>query len=539
MKGISCRNFRCFGERTTVPVAPLTVLVGPNNAGKSSVIDLMRLLARERATEDGSSASFKDERFELDFRSGDHRLSSFEKLLTTGQKTLEIGTQFDLSSSRSSGIQLTNSVSIHRRYRKHRGVPRLQEIEGFLLPATGNRGPVKADERDRRKLFQIEYEYRYTETSDPPSHPVPVPEHWKVGYNFETGGVRIEHIEEHEKEPAQSESASKDSTVKEDSSSKTEGFYPEVYYQGVLEPPLIEIALAYANALRTRKGEPRFDVTPQTARLEADYGHISRLFGPKFFDSSFISALELPEGWPPDYEDDLWKFLKEKILSPLADQIHEASRFTTTYAPSYRASGQAYYGPSDSLTRLLKSFDEGRNSSRKKVNTWIEKLDLGRDLQVERIGPSLYEATIEQNGERRSLAECGSGVSQLLPLILQFTVGKTGSVLLVEEPEANLHPDLQARLADLFGELAKVGKMMVETHSEYFIRRIQYLVARGDIDPDLVQILYVEPPSEESSSQIRPISVDEKGQLSKPFGPGFFDQATDLMVDLFKYGSEN
>lgn len=81
--------------------------------------------------------------------------------------------------------------------------------------------------------------------------------------------------------------------------------------------------------------------------------------------------------------------------------------------------------------------------------------------------------------------------------------------------------------------------MMVETHSEYFIRRIQYLVARGDIDPDQVQVLYVEPPSEQSSSRIRPISLDEKGQLSKPFGSGFFDQATDLMVDLFKYGSEN
>lgn len=401
------------------------------------------------------------------------------------------------------------------------------EMEGFLLPSATDGRLTEKGESEKRRLFQIEYKYRDIVNPGHPSGeiPTPVPEHWEAGYDFEDGEVKIEHIEE---EVVQSPVSSKGSSKE-----------TEVSYKGILEPPLTEIALAYINAHQKRRGEPKFTVTPQVARADAPFDDPSPFSVPKVFGSRFIDDLELPEGWPPDYEDGLWKLLKDHVLSPVAAEIDKASRVSTTYVPSYRASGQAYYGPADSLTGLLKSFEGVEGSIRQKVNTWIEKLDLGRDLQVERKGPSLYEATIERNGERRSLADCGSGVSQLLPLILQFTVGSAEEVLLVEEPEANLHPDLQARLADLFGDLAKGRTAIVETHSEYFVRRIQYLIARGSIEPGLVQLLYIEPPDDQSPSRVRPISIDEQGQLSESFGPGFFDEATDLMVDLFKYGSEN
>jgi predicted ATPase len=51
-------------------------------------------------------------------------------------------------------------------------------------------------------------------------------------------------------------------------------------------------------------------------------------------------------------------------------------------------------------------------------------------------------------------------------------------VLLIEEPESNLHPALQSKLAVFFVELAnKYNKqIIIETHSEYIIRKIQYVV---------------------------------------------------------------
>jgi predicted ATPase len=84
-------------------------------------------------------------------------------------------------------------------------------------------------------------------------------------------------------------------------------------------------------------------------------------------------------------------------------------------------------------------------------------------------------------------------------------------------------------------------QVVVETHSEYLVRRLQYLVAQGKCEPERASVAYLEGQDidDETSPTIRHITIDQDGQLSESFGPGFFDQATNLMVDLFKYGSDN
>jgi predicted ATPase len=125
-------------------------------------------------------------------------------------------------------------------------------------------------------------------------------------------------------------------------------------------------------------------------------------------------------------------------------------------------------------------------------------------------------------------------------------VTQQSSLVLVEEPESNLHPNLQARLADFFVEMMRYRiQVVVETHSEYLIRRLQYLVARGDCETGEANILYLRSeggpsgPSLGETHKVQEITIDEHGQLSRSFGSGFFDQATDLMVNLFKYGQKN
>ncbi|WP_103028046.1 AAA family ATPase [Salinibacter altiplanensis] len=214
----------------------------------------------------------------------------------------------------------------------------------------------------------------------------------------------------------------------------------------------------------------------------------------------------------------------------------------TAHLPSFRAQPKRHYGPDDSLTPLLKEYQSAHPTVREDVKEWLSTFELGSELKVETVAPDLYAASIHRNGARRYLADLGSGTAQLLPLILKLTVGSPSSVLLLEEPEANLHPNLQSRLADLLVELIDSGhQVLVETHSEYLVRRLQYLVARGRCDNDSTSLLYVDgvEDGETRSPNVRSISIDEHGQLSEPFGSGFFDEATDLMVDLFKYGSEN
>ena len=70
--------------------------------------------------------------------------------------------------------------------------------------------------------------------------------------------------------------------------------------------------------------------------------------------------------------------------------------------------------------------------------------------------------------------------------------------VIIEEPEINLHPAFQSKLADMFVEAAKVFNIqfIIETHSEYLIRRLQYLTAKKDIKTDDTVIYYFTHPEQ-------------------------------------------
>jgi len=140
-------------------------------------------------------------------------------------------------------------------------------------------------------------------------------------------------------------------------------------------------------------------------------------------------------------------------------------------------------------------------------------------------------------GSEISLYQVGYGVTQLLPIILQIALFDN-SIFIIEEPEANLHPALQSKVADMFMEAIKEFniQIIVETHSEYFIRKLQYLTAKKEISPADTQIYYFYPPDDvpEGENQIYPINIQEDGSLSKNFGKGFFDEAGNLDLLLYQ-----
>ncbi|WP_313112900.1 DUF3696 domain-containing protein [Aequorivita sediminis] len=112
------------------------------------------------------------------------------------------------------------------------------------------------------------------------------------------------------------------------------------------------------------------------------------------------------------------------------------------------------------------------------------------------------------------------------------------AILIIEEPEANLHPNLQSKLADILVMAhQELGiHFILETHSEYLIRKLQYLVAKNEISQDDVTIYYFN--SDEfvtaNEKKVKEIKIDEFGGLTDTFGPGFFDEATQLQFELYK-----
>ena len=100
------------------------------------------------------------------------------------------------------------------------------------------------------------------------------------------------------------------------------------------------------------------------------------------------------------------------------------------------------------------------------------------------------------------------------------------STIYVEEPEVHLHPKYQSLLADMFVEAYQKYNIhfIIETHSEYLIRKLQVLVAdkENKLTPNDVSLNYVEKDKNGISTN-RKIELED-GRLSEPFGPGFFDR---------------
>ena len=129
--------------------------------------------------------------------------------------------------------------------------------------------------------------------------------------------------------------------------------------------------------------------------------------------------------------------------------------------------------------------------------------------------------------------DVGIGISQVLP-VLVMAYGSEGKLIAMEQPEIHLHPALQAELGDVFIEAAlgeRQNTFILETHSEHLIlrlmRRMRETYLHKDtglppITPVDVSVLYVEPDGPRSI--VREMPLNELGELVKSWPGGFFEE---------------
>lgn len=201
------------------------------------------------------------------------------------------------------------------------------------------------------------------------------------------------------------------------------------------------------------------------------------------------------------------------------------------------------------LSDLHLNYSEGFKKLKKWIVDEFKLIHLEDDQNIEdvisikNIAGYGYMLQIKKDGKEIGLNGLGYGVSQLLPILIKVIL-KPESIFIIEEPESNLHPALQSKLADFFAYAIKKISMIpprfiIETHSEYLIRKLQFLTAKKKSNLNLksvdVIIYYFYhpdniPPGED---QIKMIKVLENGTLSDDFGTGFFDESDNIAMSIW------
>jgi predicted ATPase len=126
-----------------------------------------------------------------------------------------------------------------------------------------------------------------------------------------------------------------------------------------------------------------------------------------------------------------------------------------------------------------------------------------------------------------ALTQLGTGVSQVLPVLVKCLIAPVDSTSIIQEPEQNLHPKWQSLLADVFIAMSLSGRQcLIETHSEYLIYMIRYRISQSLLRNDesiqkAIKLLYAE--KENGETKFHEIKVNKHGEISA-WPDGFFDE---------------
>jgi predicted ATPase len=237
------------------------------------------------------------------------------------------------------------------------------------------------------------------------------------------------------------------------------------------------------------------------------------------------------------------------------------------FIPSIRSqAGRVFHhDPSNYLNQILLEFYKTRSNSHsdsmKFLNQYVKEFKIADRVTIVHNADSLTTAIhFIKNEQQINIADLGYGISQLLPILIRIAININISdslygiteeqlriqkadteyyptILVIEEPETNLHPALQSKLADLFVECYEKYNIqfIIETHSEYFIRKLQYKIAKEEFNHKDANIYYFNDPESEAykSEVVYKIDIEKNGILSRPFGAGFFDESNNLNMSLY------
>ncbi|MDO6428627.1 DUF3696 domain-containing protein [Thalassotalea sp. 1_MG-2023] len=175
---------------------------------------------------------------------------------------------------------------------------------------------------------------------------------------------------------------------------------------------------------------------------------------------------------------------------------------------------------------------DSRGTLNRQIDAWMSEISPGISVTSK-----LYEEastavnTYGQNGYNSLKPQnVGFGISYALSIVSALLFTKRGGLVIIENPEAHLHPKGQSYLGRLIALTAKAGiQVIIETHSDHLLNGIRVITKTDkEFDPSIFTLYFVS--QGEMESNVQSISISKDGKLSA-WPEGFFDQqAQDLFT---------
>lgn len=168
----------------------------------------------------------------------------------------------------------------------------------------------------------------------------------------------------------------------------------------------------------------------------------------------------------------------------------------------------------------------------------LKQLGLIDEFRVKQIAKNRqeYDVKVRLRGSADfvDLPDVGFGVSQVLPVLVQCFYAPANSIIIMEQPEIHLHPSAQAALADVLIDVINSKEngrdrniqLIIETHSEHFLRRLQRRIAEDVISQDKVSAYFADTVS--YPTKLERLKIDSFGNIHNWPDNFFGDDAGDM-----------